>query len=207
MDTKIHMEEKPNIDWNNMVAVAPGFWAPRSKKWDEDNMGRLQIHDATPEEQAEADANAALERLTETEKKAAAQRPAKVMPDDVKEKLRLLNQERKAKKAAIKAQFGPETPKKLKVPVFQDLEKQAEACKKYPWAVANSFVQDPEKSGGTLLAIKCQICADERIIHLADLFHTKLCKPCKKNDKKPAKVGKQPTSGPSGEQGPGVDTK
>lgn len=128
---------------------------------------------------------------------------AEPMPEEVKEHLKELNQQRrelkKQERDARMARIAQiEGPKKVKskLPMFGDVDAQIELKKRYPWVIAGSFVQDPEKSGGTLLNIECQVCKDERTIHLADAFHTKTCKPCKgkKNGTKP-KVDQQPTSG------------
>lgn len=137
---------------------------------------------------------------------------AEPMPEEVKQHLKELNQERRELKKAERearlarvAQFeGSTAPKKVKskIPMFQDPEAQAALKVKYPWVVAGSFSQDPEKSGGTLLNIQCETCKDERSIHLADAFHTKTCKTCKgkKNGSKP-KVDQQPASGPDSQPG------
>lgn len=132
---------------------------------------------------------------------------AEPMPEEVKIHLKELNQERRelkkqereARLARIAQIEGSMEPKKVKskIPMFSDPEAQAALKVKYPWVVAGSFSQDPEKSGGTLLNIQCETCKGERSIHLADAFHTKTCKTCKgkKNGSKP-QVDQQPASGP-----------
>lgn len=132
---------------------------------------------------------------------------AEPMPEEVKEHLKELNQqrrelkkqERESRLARVAQMDKSVTVQKVKSkgPMFSDPEAQAQLKVKYPWVIAGSFSQDPVKSGGTLLNIQCQVCNDERTIHLADAFHTKTCKSCKgkKNVTEP-KVDKQPTSGP-----------
>jgi len=118
------------------------------------------------------------------------------MPEDVKEHLRDLNEQRKAEKAAKKALVAqadkvtqtqgltmpdPVTKvvKKAKG-IFNDLEAQAALITKYPWCIPGSFVQDSVKAGLTLVSIKCKHCSKPRQIHLADLFHVQKCVACKK---------------------------
>ncbi len=200
--------------WVCNVCVVPEFWAPR--KTGEDMRTKLTIIDETPENQLIREA-AEAEKIANDAAIEAARQAAlgkKPMSEETKVALKELAESRKAMKKAIKEQFDTEghpevrlVKGKSKIPVFQDLLKQAEICAKFPWVIAGTFTQDPEKSGGTLLAIKCGNCGDEnRIIHLADAFHTKLCKACKKNGGK-SKLDKQSISGPSGEPGPASDPK
>ena len=199
--------------WECNICVAPSFWAPRKTG---EEMGKLIIEDLSPEVIAERAADEAAIAETEALKEAARQTALgkKPMSEETKAALKELAESRKAMKQSIKEQFDIEghpevrlVKGKSKMPVFQDLLKQAEICAKFPWVIAGTFTQDPEKSGGTLLAIKCGTCGDDkRIIHLADAFHTKLCKACKKNGGK-SKLDKQSTSGPDSVPGPAVDIK
>lgn len=69
--------------------------------------------------------------------------------------------------------------KQSKTPVFKDSNKQKEIKLKYGWVQENSFRQDPEKEGGTILDIKCQKCGEPRTVHLYDAFQCKVCLRCK----------------------------
>ena len=111
------------------------------------------------------------------------------MPEEVKQHLRELNQARRDEAKALReareqrlAAFdekkSPKAPKSGG-PVFSDKLQQDALILKYPWIRLGSFRQDPEKAGGTLLAIICQSCGADREIHLADAFHCKFCKLCK----------------------------
>lgn len=67
-----------------------------------------------------------------------------------------------------------------RVPIYEDKTRQEEMIKKYPWAVAGSFRQDPDKPASTVLDILCTKCkVTKRTIHAPDLFQVKMCKPCK----------------------------
>lgn len=135
---------------------------------------------------------------------------------ELKDAAKLVKEQAKAAmKAAIKTQFDVEghpevrlTKAKTKVPVFKDVEKQKEVCVKFPWVVVGSFTQDPEKLGGTLLAIKCVDCGGERTIHLADAFLVKRCRECKSNKNGTTKkLDKQSTSGLDSQSSATIDTK
>lgn len=152
---------------------------------------KLVIEDETPDAQATRiieEAEAAVIALgVEVARRAALGK--KLMSVETKIALKELAESRKAMKREIKAQFDTEghpevrlVKGKSKIPVFQDLLKQAEICAKFPWVKPGSFVQDPEKSGGTLLAIICT-CGAERSIHLCDTFHCQYCAACKKAKK------------------------
>ncbi len=213
-------DENPKIlgTWECDVCVVPQYWAPRgSIKPMDESMRKLLIVDVTPEERAIALADEAERAAIETAKENARQERLKKKPmsEETKAALRELAESKKAMKNAIKAQFNTEEhpearllkSKLSKIPVFQDLQKQAEICAKFAWVVPGSFTQDPEKSGGTLLAIKCGSCGDERIIHLADAFHCKMCKECKKTNGKSKKLGGQSTGGPDSSEGSVGDPK
>lgn len=101
---------------------------------------------------------------------------SKPMSEETKAYLREIQKSKKDKDIGFVAE---PTPKVAKLPVFRDESKQAELILKYPWAIAGSFKQDPDKAMGTVLDIKCQKCGANRHIHLADLFQVKLCLVCK----------------------------
>lgn len=105
------------------------------------------------------------------------------MPEDVKQKLKEINQQRREEKqehtkSAKVVDTSTEKPKRSKTPVFQDPDAQKLVLTKYPWVVDGSFKQDPEKAGGTLVSIKCA-CGKLREIHLADAFQVKMCLECR----------------------------
>lgn len=186
------MEEQNPLPgmWICNVCVSPQYWASRNNKMQqtEDDMGKLTIRDLTPEEVALKLAEEAEQAATETAKETARQEQLgkKSMSEETKVRLKELAESRKAMKNAIKAQFDTEghpevrlIKAKSKVPVFNDLQRQSEICTKFPWCT-NSFRQDPEKSGGTIVDIKCVDCSSLREVHLADVFHCQRCVKCKK---------------------------
>lgn len=71
--------------------------------------------------------------------------------------------------------------KATKTPIYDDKAAQAEKQKKWGWAKKNSWREDPEHKGATILDIICQKCGNERTIHAADLFQVKTCIACKKS--------------------------
>ena len=180
--------------WHCDVCVLPQFWVSNkseSQPMEDNNMGKLTIQDETPENQALRLAHEAEMAKDEAGKEEArrANLAPKPMSEDTKTKLKELAESRKAMKAAIKAQFDTEghpearlVKGKSKVPVFNDLQKQAEICAKFSWCT-NSFRQDPEKAGGTIVDIKCVDCGSLREVHLADVFHCKTCRGCKSKKK------------------------
>ncbi len=197
-----------DFDWNNMVAALPNTWLSTR----EFNMRKLVIEDVAVDPLAP---QAAVAEPIQTEKELKdAAKAAKELKDAAKAAKEAAKQLALASMGKeIKAQFDIEghpevrlVKAKTKVPVFQDVEKQKEVCAKFPWVIPGTFAQDPEKSGGTLLAIKCEGCGDERIIHLADAFHTKKCKTCKKNGTN-KKLDQQQPSGLDSQPGATVDIK
>jgi hypothetical protein len=107
---------------------------------------------------------------------------AEPMPEEVKERLRDLNQLRREEKKLKQSRIESSAPK-AKLPIFKDLTQQQAAQAKYPWIILGTFAQDPEKPGGTIVQIQCQAkksgCEKVRTIHLADAFQVKTCKSCK----------------------------
>lgn len=97
------------------------------------------------------------------------------MPEDVKIKLRALNDQRREDKKAKEKRL--KSIPTIKTPVYVDKIRQKELKSKYPWAAV--FKPDPEKNGGTLVDIRCTKCAGTRTVHLGDLWQCKLCRKCK----------------------------
>jgi hypothetical protein len=104
----------------------------------------------------------------------------KPMSEDTKQYLKELNEARREERKAKSSEHTHvNVQKKVKVPVFQDTDKQKEIKSKYPWVIEGTFRQDPHKAGRTCVDIKCQKCGTPRTIHLADAFQVKLCTKCR----------------------------
>jgi hypothetical protein len=78
------------------------------------------------------------------------------------------------------AKVKPVKPTKtVKLKLFNDRDAQIEREQKYPWCIPESWHEDPNKPGSTLVNIKCIKCGKTQSTHAAELFHIKTCKECK----------------------------
>lgn len=106
------------------------------------------------------------------------------MPEEVKEKLKEINENKRLEKQAKRIELdnvvksNVKKPKGKKLPVFSDSEQQKQVLKKYPHAIAGTFKAHPSKAGVTLLDIKCTKCGKSKTISLCEAFHIKTCSAC-----------------------------